>query len=236
MHYILSDIHGNKEAFDTLLSLIDLQQEDHLYILGDVIDRGTHGIELLQQIREMKNCTLLLGNHEYMMVNAFRHPDNLHLKYLWRNNGYMHTYDRFVDLTQEEQEDLLRYLESLPVQLEITVNRRRFILVHAAPQELLVTENERCYDPKEFMVWHRLSQYSRMPARKNVIFGHTPTWKYHKKPLIFHGKKMLAIDCGCGFPNRGGQLGCIRLEDMTEYYSEDGIFTQDEAVEWLLKR
>ena len=74
-----------------------------------------------------------------------------------------------------------------------------------------------------------------MPARKNVIFGHTPTWKYHKKPRIFHGKKMLAIDCGCGFPNRGGQLGCIRLEDMTEYYSEDGIFTQDEAVEWLLK-
>ena len=235
MHFILSDIHGNKEAFDAMLSLIDLQPEDHLYILGDVIDRGTHGIELLQQIREMKNCTLLLGNHEYMMVNAFRHPDNLHLKYLWRNNGYMHTYDRFVDLTQEEQEDLLRYLESLPVQLEITVNRRRFILVHAAPQELLETENERCDDPKEFMVWHRLSKFSRMPARKNVIFGHTPTWKYHNKPRIFHGRKMLAIDCGCGFPNRGGQLGCIRLEDMTEYYSEDGVFTQDEAVEWLLK-
>lgn len=236
MHYILSDIHGNKEAFDTMLSQIDLQPEDHLYILGDVIDRGTHGIELLQQIRKMKNCSLLLGNHEYMMVNAFRHPDNLHLKYLWRNNGYMHTYDRFVDLTQEKQEDLLRYLESLPVQLEITVNRRRFILVHAAPQELLETENERCYDPKEFMVWHRLSKFSRMPARKNVIFGHTPTWKYHKKPHIFHGKKMFAIDCGCGFPNRGGQLGCIRLEDMTEYYSVDGVFTQDEAVEWLLKR
>ena len=121
------------------------------------------------------------------------------------------------------------------MQLEITVNRRRFILVHAAPQELLETENERCDAPKEFMVWHRLSKFSRMPARKNVIFGHTPTWKYHNKPRIFHGKKMLAIDCGCGFPNRGSQLGCIRLEDMTEYYSEDGIFTQDEAVEWLLK-
>ena len=77
MHYILSDIHGNKEAFDTMLSLIDLQPEDHLYILGDVIDRGTHGIELLQLIRKMKNCTLLMGNHEYMMLNAFRHPDNL---------------------------------------------------------------------------------------------------------------------------------------------------------------
>lgn len=53
MHYILSDIHGNKEAFDTILSMIDLQPEDHLYIIGDVIDRGAHGIELLQQIRKM---------------------------------------------------------------------------------------------------------------------------------------------------------------------------------------
>lgn len=41
------------EQFDTMLSLIDLQPEDHLYILGDVFDRGEHGIELLQQIREM---------------------------------------------------------------------------------------------------------------------------------------------------------------------------------------
>ena len=53
MHYVLSDIHGNKEAFDTILSMIDLQPEDHLYILGDVIDRGKYGIELLQQIMAM---------------------------------------------------------------------------------------------------------------------------------------------------------------------------------------
>ena len=61
MHYVLSDIHGNKEAFDTILSMIDLKPEDQLYILGDVIDRGEYGIELLQQIRTMPNCTLLMG-------------------------------------------------------------------------------------------------------------------------------------------------------------------------------
>ena len=55
MHYVLSDIHGNQEAFDAMLSIIDLHPEDHLYILGDVIDRGMHGIELLQRIRAMQN-------------------------------------------------------------------------------------------------------------------------------------------------------------------------------------
>ena len=45
-------------------------------------------------------------------------------------------------------------------------------------------------------------------------------------------KRMLDIDCGCGFSNSGGQLGCIRLEDMTEYYSNDGVFTKEEAAAW----
>ena len=84
------------------------------------------------------------------------------------------------------------------------------------------------------MVWHRLSTFSKMPPRKNVIFGHTPTWRFHKSKHIFHEKKMIAIDCGCGFPDHGGQLGCIRLEDMTEYYSDDGVFTKEEAAEWRI--
>ena len=234
MHYVLSDIHGNKEAFDTILSMIDLKPDDQLYILGDVIDRGEYGIELLQQIITMPNCTLLMGNHEYMMVNALRHPENLHFKYVWKNNRSIQTYQKYFFLDKEEQEKLLCYIEALAVQLEITVNRRKFILVHAAPQELFETENMKCYKLKEFMVWHRLSPFSEMPPRKNVVFGHTPTWRIHKNKHIFHGKKMIAIDCGSGFPNHGGQLGCIRLEDMTEYYSNDGVFTKEEAAEWRM--
>ena len=240
MHYVMSDIHGNKEAFDTVLSMINLQPEDHLYILGDVIDRGEHGIELLQQIRNMQNCTLLMGNHEDMMVNALRHPENLHFKYLWKNNRCVFTYDDYFSLSEEEQESLLCYLEELPMQLEITVNRRKYILVHAAPQELYETENARCYKPKEFVMWHRLTPTSVMPPRKTVIFGHTPTYKLrpqlYNAMRIYHGKRMIAIDCGCGFPHRGGQLGCIRLEDMTEYYSDDGIMTKEEVEEWMKRK
>ena len=50
------------------------------------------------------------------------------------------------------------------------------------------------------------------------------------------GKCMIAIDCGCGFPHRDGQLGCIRLEDMTEYYSDDGIMTKEEVEEWMKRK
>ena len=55
MTYILSDIHGNWKAFDSILKQINLRLDDDLYILGDVIDRYPHGIALLQWIMAMPN-------------------------------------------------------------------------------------------------------------------------------------------------------------------------------------
>ena len=47
MIYVLSDIHGNERRFRSILEQIDLQPSDTLWVLGDVIDRGEHGAELL---------------------------------------------------------------------------------------------------------------------------------------------------------------------------------------------
>ena len=39
MIYVMSDIHGQKRRFDSVMKQINLQPDDTLYILGDVIDR-----------------------------------------------------------------------------------------------------------------------------------------------------------------------------------------------------
>ena len=39
MIYVMSDIHGQKRRFDSIMKQIKLQPEDTLYVLGDVIDR-----------------------------------------------------------------------------------------------------------------------------------------------------------------------------------------------------
>ena len=39
----MSDIHGELDKFEQMLELIRFSDEDHLYILGDVIDRGAMG-------------------------------------------------------------------------------------------------------------------------------------------------------------------------------------------------
>ena len=43
---------------------------------------------------------------------------------------------------------------------------------------------------------------------------------------------VLDIDCGCAYPEYGGQLGCLRLEDMTEYYTAEGVVTAETAAAW----
>ena len=50
MIYIMSDIHGRKDRFDDVLKQIKLNENDTLYILGDVVDRDTYDITLLKYI------------------------------------------------------------------------------------------------------------------------------------------------------------------------------------------
>ena len=240
MHYVLSDIHGNSAAFDTILSMINLTDDDQLYILGDVIDRGPDGIELLQRIRMMKNCVLLLGNHEYMMINAMRKPDNYHLFRLWWMNGCENTYQSFLALSKSEKEDLLEYLEGLPLQTEIDVHGLKYILVHAAPIQLFPTEGEDYPDERKFAVWYRMPlALPNELTGKTIIFGHTPTEyvQFSEYPMmrIAHEDGVIDIDCGCAYPNSGGQLGCLRLEDGMEFYSDEGAITAEEAAAWKSK-
>ena len=74
MIYVLADIHGRADRFHEVLDSIGFSEDDTLYILGDVIDRNPDGIEILEEIISSKNMEMLLGNHEYMMLNAIEDP------------------------------------------------------------------------------------------------------------------------------------------------------------------
>ena len=45
--YVMSDVHGLKDRYDAMLEALALQNEDTLFVLGDVIDRGRDGIAIL---------------------------------------------------------------------------------------------------------------------------------------------------------------------------------------------
>jgi predicted phosphodiesterase len=60
---IISDIHGNLEALETVLAHIKEQGVDEIFCLGDVIGYGPRPCECLDAV--MANCKVaLLGNHD----------------------------------------------------------------------------------------------------------------------------------------------------------------------------
>jgi len=218
--YVMSDVHGYDIRYKDILRQIKLKGDDHLYILGDVIDRYPGGLRVLRDTMKRPNVTLLLGNHEHMMRKALSESGTLQDMDRWYWNGGDITHRAFKYCGKEYRTAILDYIASLPLNVEVTVNGTDYLLVHGAPAETFAPRTSSFDDQTMHAVWSRINASDPLPEGKTVIFGHTPTKKYGSRfPMrIYHGDHRIGIDCGCAYGSIG-RLACLRLDDMKEYYS-----------------
>lgn len=216
MIYCMSDIHGETDRFHQMLQQIELSPADHLFIIGDVIDRYPGGVDILQEIMSMPNITMLLGNHEDMCLKTLGPYNEFGARDLWKSNGGSCTYRELLyHMTSVGRREILRYLECLPIELDIEVEGRKYRLVHGWPGSNV-----------EDKIWGRPQQHNSfyLPEDSTAIIGHTPTCYLDddgESPFhIVHRPKQhfIAIDCGCGNQTPRRRLACLRLDDMKEYY------------------
>lgn len=165
--------------------------ENTMYVLGDVVDRYPDGIKILRRIMKMPNAKMLMGNHEYMMLQAIGHcrnaadeRENTNWKQRrhWYQNGGRVTHEQLKHIRLDARAEIFRFIRQLPVNMEVTVNGIKYKLVHASPVENYMTSYwcSRDYkDQREFAVWERWSKTKPIPEGYMLIFGHTPTsqWK-----------------------------------------------------------
>ena len=235
MIYVMGDIHGNLRRFDSVMDQIRLSPVDTLYVLGDVIDRHPDGLAILRRFMKMDNVRMILGNHEYMMLKAIGTPgvrSTLSLKNLslWYRNGGKVTHDALKRLRIETRKEIFAYLESLPLNIDLTVNDVRYKLVHGGPVEEYPEWHPDYPDETFYAVWKRWSKYEQPSDDYTMIFGHTPTDHYQLGHIlrIWYGERLIGLDCGSGFPegpdpwdHHQGRLACLRLDDMQEFYSSE---------------
>lgn len=215
--YVMSDLHGNYDAFMAMLDKIEFNENDYLYIIGDVIDRNLDSFKLLQYVMNMKNAELLMGNHEDMMISYYREY-SLHSLMIWLDNGGQVTKNHVDELPEEERQKLLSYLFNLPILAEIDVCGKIYVLGHGCP----FAEND------SDILWDRRYPNFELPenADPNVTYicGHTPTINFKEfdgswEMIKSDNGKMYYIDCGAAFPKiRGARLCCIRLDDEQVFY------------------
>lgn len=223
--YVMSDIHGEGQLFHAMLKQIHFSDKDYLYIIGDVIDRGVDGIKLLLEIIETPNIQMILGNHEYMMLQ-YLSPDATEVDIRrWNKNGNAPTLDAYRKLEPEVRTKVLAFLRSCPVHTDLYVNNNLFFLVHGFPGK----DIHDC-------VWNRpvLDAENPIPGT-TLIVGHTPVPNLlypsaedeeiiadmtakGTRSHILHANGFIDIDCGCSFEKPIKTLGCLRLNDMAEFY------------------
>lgn len=232
MKYVMSDLHGCYEEYKEALALIHFSNEDELYILGDVLDRGAGGIRILQDMMMRSNVIPILGNHEYMAMTVLSRlseeiteetadhyltVEDMTNYFHWTSDGGDCTVKAYRSLTREEQTDILDYLAEFSLYEEVHVNGKDYILVHGGLEPFIPEKPLTEYELSELIF--RAPNYEQMYyENKYLVTGHRPTLSLNEKLLqgkILKKNNHIAIDCGCVF---GGNLAVYRLEDGKEWY------------------
>lgn len=233
MIYVTSDIHGRLDRLKKLLDIISLSKEDKLYILGDLVDRGSEPIETIEFVMDHPQIEVIMGNHDEMMLYSLKYKDEVQTE-RWGRNGCEPTIEGFNKRSLEQQNRILNYLESLTYYKIID---NKFLLVHGGfePDRLLQDMKEMSFEEaliaqKNRLVWVR-EDFLKNKALENIItvFGHSPRPYINRlfeieeelPYKIWHDnifKDKIGIDTGNCYEK--GRLACLRLEDYKEFYVE----------------
>ncbi|MDR7857781.1 metallophosphoesterase family protein [Tissierella sp.] len=233
MKYVTSDIHGRLDRLKKLIDEIGLNENDTLYIIGDLVDRGSEPIETIEFVMDHPQIEVIMGNHDEMFLQSLKYEDEVQIE-RWGRNGCSPTIDGFFNRTVEEQDKILDYISELPY---FKIIDGKYLLVHAGFEPLRLfadMENmsleEALMEQKHRLVWVR-DDFIKNKALDNLItiFGHSPR-KYIDKCFdrgsllpyeiwfddIYNDK--IGVDTGNCYEN--GRMACLRLDDYKVFYIE----------------
>lgn len=234
MHYVISDIHGEYEKYLKMLDLINFSENDILFILGDVCDRGKKPVSVLRHMMMHSNIYPIMGNHDALALylldkfsveiteencENYLSPEDLEDFNLWIEDGGITTAEEFLKLTPDERRAVLEYMHEFPYYETIDVNDKTFVLVHAGLGNFSPEKSMKDYTPEELILYRSNPEFQYTDDKSVfVIMGHTPTPFFIGIPEIYQCGQNIYIDCGaCA---NGGRLACLCLDTLEDFYIE----------------
>lgn len=232
----VSDIHGHRNHLKNLLEKVGFTNEDILFIVGDIIEKGPESLETLRYVRALcrqyDSVYPLMGNVDawrILMLDA-QDPasDEQMLDYL-RSMKRFYGGCFFAELCAEaglpaETPEQIRiakaripgifrteidFLRNLPT----IIDTQNYLFVHAGLPAADLSRLE-TYDAFEFLKRDAFLEQG-LSFGKYVIVGHWPVMLYGKAypqadPIIDRQRKIISIDGGCGI-KEDGQLNMLIL-------------------------
>lgn len=127
---VVSDIHGNRTAFEAVLEDLRLTAPDLIFHGGDLADGGSSPVEIVDQIRDL-GWPGVMGNTDEMLTR----PESL-AEFANRSPNLQPLFKVIAEMAEVTRdrlgEDRLHWLRSLPR----TQQHEQLALVHASPDSL----------------------------------------------------------------------------------------------------
>jgi serine/threonine protein phosphatase 1 len=187
-YYVIGDIHGRLDLYEAMIGAIeeDCAGRDEgatqVVLLGDLVDRGPDSARVIARTRAWqaeRKVRVLAGNHEEMLLNAFKKPEVLRhfLKHGGRETvlSYGLSKKQFNAMTLEELFELLPELISQSerdyiASFEDYIVAGDYLFVHAGIDPALPLKDQKRSD----LLWIRDRFLSHEgPLDKVVVHGHT---------------------------------------------------------------
>lgn len=208
----IGDIHGHFDGLRRLWDNLALAEDDQVYCVGDLIDRGPKSSEVVDFVRQhATDC--VRGNHEQLLLDAFAGGDlNLPTLQGWIFSGGQATLTSYNGsiVALGEHVDWLR-------QLPLYIDLGDVFLVHAGVNPNLPVAEQTSHE----LCWIRETFHSSPTpffSDKMIITGHTITFTFPgiTPGQIVAGHGWLDIDTGVYHP-RSGWLTALDWDNRLVY-------------------
>ncbi len=231
MIYAVSDLHGSFDKFKKLLREIKFNDNDVMYVIGDIVDYGEESMDLLCDLSMRYNVIPIVGDHDFCALKLLREldkmlsgeaspdPEVISEMTEWIKDGGQTTMEGFKALDADMKEGILEYLEDMSLYEEVEAGGKKYLLVHAGIADFDPDAALDDYMPEDFIGEFADLEHQLIDG-VTLVVGHVPTYEIDgaQRGKIYHGDGAIAIDCGAAF---GEPLACICLDNGKEYYIYD---------------
>lgn len=228
----VSDVHGDLPLFRRLLDKAGFTDGDVLFVLGDLLEKGTESLAALRFLMALsarREVHALNGNCDDLVAGFVDGREELSDAFFRRyigqfgsrctlvqmgreaglSDAQMEDYPRFRAVLRERFRPELDFLRGLPTIIETD----KLLFVHGgvpSTERMEALDAWRCMKNDDF-----LSQDTSLD--KWCVVGHWPATLYRPHipsadPLISRDKKVVSIDGGCSI-KPDGQLNLLVLEN-----------------------
>lgn len=236
---VTSDIHGHLSYFKKVLEKASFCDDDFLFIVGDIIEKGPENLNTLRYIMELckqGNVIPLIGNvdayrlkliYELSEENVYGFYDYILALRKWVGTSFYEELATECGYTINSPDDILlskqaviahfkkefEFLANLPT----VVETQNYIFVHGGLRKKQASDNLD-KDIFELTKFDAFAENTSNIFDKYVIAGHWPVVLYDSaipqmNPIINRDKKIISIDGGCGV-KKDGQLNLLIIPDI----------------------